>query len=335
MEHLVNHDAAEAPTSAPPVRSVRTTLGLIAVRVLTALAVLWAAVSITFVAIQIMPGDTVSVLLGENRDDPDLRQRTIERWGLDQPVWAQYLTYLVRIPTGDFGISYDLRKPVAELIGDALVPTLQLAGAAGVGAVVVAYAITLATSGRLRVIRPVSNVIELVLLSAPPFWIGIVALMVFSFQLGWFSIVRADSWQALVLPAASMAVPIGCYLAQILRDGVDRAVEQPFAVTARARGLSQFGVLRRHALRHGSVPMVTVLGLIVGSLIGGAVIMEQVYGRAGLGLLAVNAVTVKDIPLILGVTLVATAAFVVASTLVDVLALAIDPRLRARAAEGA
>lgn len=333
MIHYVSPDEAAPPAPvAARRRSGLTTLRLIGLRLLGAVFVLWAAVTVTFLAVHATPGDTASLLLGENRDDPEARARTIARWGLDQPLWLQYVTYLARIPTGDLGISYDLSKPVAELISDAFGPTMQLAFTAAVGAVVIAYLITLVTSGRLRVLRPASNLVELVLLSAPPFWIGIVLLLVFSFTLGWFSIIDSRSWQALVLPAFALALPIGCYLAQILRDGVDRALEQPFVVTARARGLSQLGVYRRHAVRHGSVPVVTVLGLVVGSLIGGAVIVERVFGRAGLGQLAVNAVNVKDVPLILGVTLVATGAFVAASTLVDVLALVIDPRLRSESA---
>ncbi|HEY0188875.1 MAG TPA: ABC transporter permease [Cellulomonas sp.] len=329
---LVAADGPAPGRTGQPRRTVlRATALLVLARLGSAVLVLWAAVTVTFLAVHAMPGDTVSLLLGDNRDDEALRARTIERWDLDHPLWYQYLRYLIRIPTGDLGTSYDLSRPVSELIGDALGPTLQLAFAGALTAVVIAYLATLATSTRLRFLRPVAHLVELVLLSAPPFWIGIVLLLVFSFQLGWFSIIDTGSWQALVLPTLSLGLPIGAYLTQILRDGADRALEQPFAVTARSRGLSAFGVYRRHALRHGSVPVVTVLGLVVGSLIGGAVVVEQVFGRAGLGQLAVNAVTVKDVPLILGVALVATAAFVAASTAVDLVALVIDPRLRSDA----
>lgn len=301
---------------------------LIAVRVLSGALVLWAAITITFIAIQLTPGDTVSLLLGENRDDPVLREQTIARWGLDQPVWVQYFTYLGRIPSGDFGISYNLRKPVGELIAEGLGPTLQLAFTAAGGAIVIAIVATIITTSALPFIRPIAGFFELILVSTPPFWLAIVLLTVVSFQLGWFSIIDHRSWQALVLPASAMAIPMGAYLTQILRDGVDRALEQPFAVSARARGLSARGVRFRHALRHASLPAVNVVGLIIGSLIGGAVIVEQVFGRPGLGQIAVDAVTVKDVPLILGITLVTTLAFVIASTLVDLVSLIVDPRLR-------
>jgi peptide/nickel transport system permease protein len=301
---------------------------LVAKRLGSGLFVLWVAVSLTFVAIQLAPGDTVSLLLGENRDDPVLRAQTIQRWGLDQPVWVQYFTYLARIPSGDLGISYTLRRPVSELIWGGIGPTFQLTAAAALAAIVIAVAGAVLSTAPIPGLRGLAAVIELVLLSAPPFWLAIVLLWAISFRLGWFSIVEQDSWQALVLPTASLALPIGAYLTQVLVEGIQKAVAQPFIVTARARGISRFAARAGHALRHAALPAVNLVGLIIGSLLGGAVIVEQVFGRPGLGQLAVDAVTVKDIPMILGITLVSTAAFVVVSTAVDLVGVVIDPRLR-------
>jgi peptide/nickel transport system permease protein len=312
--------------------SLRRFAVLAARRVGSGIFVLWVAVSLTFVAVQLAPGDTVSLLLGENRDDPVLRAQTIERWGLDQPVWVQYLTYLARIPTGDLGISYTLRRPVADLIWTGIGPTFQLTAAAALSAIVLAVLGAVLTTAPIRGLRPFAAVVELVLLSAPPFWLAIVLLWGVSFRLGWFSIVQQDSWQALVLPTAALALPIGAYLTQVLVEGVERALTQPFVTTARARGISRFAARARHALRHAALPAVHLIGLIVGSLLGGAVIVEQVFGRPGLGQLAVDAVTVKDIPLILGIALVSTAAFIAVSTVVDLIGTAIDPRLRLRPA---
>lgn len=330
-------DTLLEPAVAPvgPVPAPGTTRGLvwrIARRIGSGVVVLWLAVTVTFVAVQVAPGDTVALLLGENRDDPVLRAQTIARWGLDQPVWVQYLTYLVRIPRGDLGISYTLRRPVSDLIVESFGPTLQLAVAGTVAAVLLAVLATVVTTSGARWLRPVAELVELVLNSAPPFWIAIVLLAVVSFRLGWFSVIDVHSWQALVLPTASLALPIGAYLAQVLREGVDRALEQPFAVTARARGLSRTAVTVRHALRHAALPTLNLVGLIFGSLLGGAVIVEQVFGRPGLGQIAVDAVMVKDLPLILGVALASTFAFVVVSTAVDVVSIVLDPRLRARGA---
>jgi peptide/nickel transport system permease protein len=241
---------------------------------------------------------------------------------------VQYLTYLRRIPAGDLGISYTLRRPVSDLILDGMGPTLELAAVAAVGAVVIAVLGAVLTTAPIPGLRRFASSVELVLLSAPPFWLAIVVLWLFSFQLGWFSIVDQRSWQALVLPAASIAVPVGAYLTQILVEGIEAAMAQPFITTARSRGISAFTARAGHALRHAALPAVHILGLIFGSLLGGAVIVEQVFGRPGLGQLAVDAVTVKDIPLILGVALVTTAAFVIVSTLADIVSGALDPRTR-------
>jgi peptide/nickel transport system permease protein len=297
-------------------------------RIAAGVFVLWVAVTITFVAIQLAPGDTVALLLGENRDDPVLRAQTIARWGLDQPLWVQYVTYLARIPSGDLGISYTLRKPVSELIVMGMWPTFQLTAAAAIGAVLIAVAVAVLTTAPIPGLRRVAAAIELVVVCAPPYWLAIVLLWAVSFQLGWFSIVQQGSWQALVLPTASLALPIGAYLSQILVEGLDRAMAEPFVTTARSRGISLLAARARHALRHASLPVIHLVGLIVGSLLGGAVIVEQVFGRPGLGQLAVDAVMVKDVPLILGITLVSTAAFVICSAMVDLIGMAIDPRVR-------
>ncbi|MDR2381481.1 MAG: ABC transporter permease [Bifidobacteriaceae bacterium] len=318
--------ADEAPTSRRRRRSAAARL--IAIRLATAVFVLWAAVTVTFLAVHLAPGDTVSLLLGENRDDPLARAAVVERWGLDQPVWAQYLTYLQRIPSGDFGTSYVLRRPVGELIAEAMAPTFKLAALAGLGMLAIGFVVAYISTTKRRGVRPVSNAVQLVFLSAPPFWLAIVLLAIFSFQLGWFSVVDADSWQGLVLPVAAIAIPCGFYFAQVLSEGIDRAMEQPFALTARTRGLGHAGVRYHHALRHATLPGITVAGLTIGSLLGGAVFVETVFGRPGLGQVAVSAVTVKDVPLILGAAIVTTAAYVIASTAVDIFGILLDPRLR-------
>ncbi|MDR3106729.1 MAG: ABC transporter permease [Bifidobacteriaceae bacterium] len=317
----------EAPPNARS-RQAGTVAWLIAKRLASALLVLWIAVSLTFVAIHLAPGDTVSLLLGENRDDPVMRAAAIQRWGLDQPIWSQYFTYLARIPSGDLGISYTMRRPVAELIAAGAGPTLILALTATITSLLIAAGATLINTAPIKGLRAVTSGIQLVVLSLPPFWLAILLLTVVSFKWGWFSIIDQDSWQALVLPTLALAIPSGFYLTQVMSDGVFRAIEQPFAVTARARGLSPAAVRYKHAFRHAGLPMVQLVGLQIGGLLGGAVIVEQIFGRPGLGQLAVSAVTVKDVPLILGVTLVATAAYVAASTAVDLVGIALDPRLR-------
>jgi peptide/nickel transport system permease protein len=167
-----------------------------------------------------------------------------------------------------------------------------------------------------------------VLVSTPPFLIGLVLLSVFSFRLGLFPVSGNRGAAALVLPAVTLALPIAGVLTQVLRDGIDRALDEPFAVTARARGLSERAVLVRHALRHALLPAVTLLGWLFGTLLGGAVIVEAVFGRSGLGQVTLQAVTSADLPVVLAVVVFSAFVYVLLNTAADLAYLIIDPRLR-------
>lgn len=255
---------------------------LIAGRLAQGVAVVWAAITLAFVAIQFAPGDTVDTLLGENRDNPALRAQVTAEWGLDRSGVEQYLAYLGRLVRGDLGTSYSLYRPVGGLLAEQLPPTLALAGSGLTVAVLMAVLVSLLTSGRTGWGRRLSQGLELVVLSTPSFWLGMVLLAVFSFQLGWFPVAGASGPVSLVLPAFALGVPAGAYLTQVLREGIDKALEQPFSLTARSRGLAVGQVKTRHGLRHASLPALTVVGMMAGSLVGGAVIVETVFGRPAL-----------------------------------------------------
>jgi peptide/nickel transport system permease protein len=296
-------------------------------RVAVAVATLWAAVTLTFFAIQLAPGSTVDALVGDGPDTPEIRARIIQEWGLDHPLVLQYLAYLWRLLQGDLGRSYTLERPVSDVLTGQLLPTVQLAGTAIVVACLLALLSALVTAGRPRLRALVSNG-ELVLVSMPSFWLGILLLAAFSFRLGWFPVSGAEGWAALVLPTLTLALPIAGVLSQVVRQGMEWALEQPFAVTARSRGITRRTLLLRHGLRHSLIPAVTLSGWVVGGLLGGTVITEQVFGRPGLGQIALTAVNGQDIPVVLAVVLLSTLAYVAISGLVDISYLAIDPRLR-------
>lgn len=298
-------------------------------RLAAAVAVLAGAATVAFVALQLIPGDPVSVMLGPgNAATPAVRKQITAQYGLDQPVVVQYLHYLGRLLRGDLGDSYQLQRPVASLIGDQLWPTVQLALTALVLAVALAVTAAVSTAGRHRALRSVAALLELVTVSSPPYWIGILLLTAFSFQLRIFPVAGDQNLAALVLPAVTLALALTGVLAQVLREGLETALGQPFVVTARSRGVSVTAVRLRHALRHAAVPMVTLTGWLTGQLLGGAVLVETVFGRPGIGALTLQAATNKDIPLVVGVVLLSAFVFVVISTLVDLLYLVIDPRLR-------
>lgn len=295
-------------------------------RVATGVIVLWAAATAAYLALLAAPGSTVDSIVGDGADTPEIRAQIIREWHLNRPVVVQYLDYLWRAAHGDLGRSYLLQKPVTTVLADQLLPTLKLAASAAV--LGITLSVVLAVTTRRIWARRVSSTAELVLVSTPPFLIGIILLSVFSFSLGVFPVSGDRGVAALVLPAVTLALPIAGVLTQVLREGLDRALEEPFAITARARGLRERAVVARHALRHALLPAVTLVGWLFGTLLGGAVIIESVFGRPGLGSVTLNAVTTKDMPVVLAVVVLSAAVYVVLNTAADLLYLVVDPRLR-------
>ena len=219
--------------------------------------VLWGAATLAFVAFRIIPGDPVEVMLGPQAQVSDaVKDGMRADLGLDRPVVEQYGAFLGRLARGDLGESYQLRLPVAEVIGRQLGPTLQLSALALVIAVVLALASALLVRGRTG--RAVTSGVELVVLSSPVFWTGLVLLSVFSFQLGWFPVSGARDAAAIVLPAVTLALPVAALLSQVLRDGVEAAEREPFLLTVRARGAGPLRESLHHSLRHASVGGVTL-----------------------------------------------------------------------------
>jgi peptide/nickel transport system permease protein len=242
-------------------------------------------------------------------------------------VVAQYFSYLGRLLHGDLGTSYQLQRPVTEVIGSQLGSTIALAVSGLLVALVLAVLLAVTTAGRPWASR-IANGIELTLVSIPEFWLGIVLLVVFSFRLGWFPVAGANGLRSLVLPAFALGLGLVGLVSQVLREGVERSLEQPYSLSVRARGVSETGLRVRHSLRHASLPVATLLGWIVGGLLGGVIIVEQVFGRPGIGVVALQAAQSRDLPVVLGVALFSALVYVVVNTAVDLLALVIDPRLR-------
>jgi peptide/nickel transport system permease protein len=298
----------------------------------SAILVLWAAVSLSFISLQLAPGDIVSLLIGEQLRTPEVEAAIRAEWGLDEPLLTQYLSYLTRILHGDFGRSYILQTDVSGLVLSQMLPTLKLTAAALVVAVVFAVASAVITAGK-RLPRSIAGGLELILISTPSFWLGILLLFVFSFTLKLFPVSGDRDFSALVLPALSLGLSLGAVIGQVLREGLERALEEPFALTVRSWGVGDLVLRLRHGLRHAALPAVTLTGWLIGNLLSGAVITEAVFGRPGLGRITVNAVLAHDLPVVLAVAVLSAFIYVVLSTLVDVLYLLLDPRLRNDARE--
>jgi peptide/nickel transport system permease protein len=296
-------------------------------RVASSLMVIWLSVSAAFMALHSLPGNIADILAGDT-EYPGMREAIAAEWGLDKSLPEQYLDFLGRLIHGDLGTSYIMRLPVSDVLSSQLWPTIQLALSAGALAIVVSILLSLATAGRSPFLRKIASIFELICTSTPVFWIGILLLMMFSFQLRLFPVSGANGWKSLVLPTITLALPTVGLLAQVLRESMEKVLEQPFVTTIRARGLSETRLRAGHVLRHGLLPIVTLGGWLIGGLLGGAVITEKVFGRPGLGTVTLNAITAQDVPVVLAVVLLAAAIYVSISTLLDIACLFIDPRLK-------
>ncbi|MET0251027.1 MAG: ABC transporter permease [Novosphingobium sp.] len=304
----------------------------LATRLVTGIVVLWAAATLAFVMMQTTGGDIAVAILGGPDAMPSAEQleKVRAEYGLDRPVLVQYADWLGRLVQGDLGQSYRLRIPVAEAIGEQILPTLQLTSAAAALAIVLAVAVALLTAGRERGwIGQAASGIELVLISMPVFVIGIALLLAFAFYFPVLPVANAPGFQGLVLPAVTLGLPMAATLAQLLRQEMESVLEQPFILTVRARGLSDAATRLGHALPHAITPLLTVAGFFFATLMAGAAVTETLFSRPGVGRLMVEATTMTDIPVVIGVTLLSAAFYVIVNILVDLAGAVIDPRTAA------
>ncbi len=257
------------------------------------LLVLWAAFTLTFFLLQVLPGDAVLIKF----QNPDLGLSPAQiaemrlAYGADSPLWRQYLHTLLAMLHGDFGYSLQAGLAVSSLIASNLPDTLSLALPAFLLAVALAFA--LAFASRLPGLRWLSNFLQslpVLFISLPTFWLGIALIQLFSFQLRWIPVINPGPLEGLILPVIAVALPISAPLAQILMRSMDQVAVQPFVAVARAKGMSETGVLWRHVMGNALLPALNIAGLLLGELIAGALITETVFGRSGLGQLTQQAV---------------------------------------------
>ncbi|MEU6184428.1 ABC transporter permease [Nocardia sp. NPDC047038] len=302
---------------------------IIAHRVWTGVLVLLGAQTVTFFALRLTPGDPVDTLLGaQTSASPQVRAQIAADLGLDEPLWRQYLHTVLRPLTGNLGHSYQLSEDVRTALQSQLWPTVQLAAGAILVALVIAVPAALSTAGRGRFVRAAVSGSELLAVSLPAFWIGLILLTLFSFQLHLFPPAGGGGLASLVLPVLCLAIPMAGELGQVLRETLDRSLEQPFVLTLRARGLTEPALRLRHVLRHGSLSTVTMTGWMLGVLLTGAMLTETLFARPGIGKMTVSAVMTKDFSVVNAVVLLAALLFVVINLVVDLLYLVLDPRLR-------
>lgn len=321
--------SAGAPLVGAPGRAKRLSLRALS-RLGSGLLVIWVAATLTFFAMRVMaPGDPVAQVLGPTAiPTPEQHAQIMAQYGFDQPMIVQYLRYLGGLVTGDLGTSYLYKQPVVDVLAGYLPNTLSLTFSALLLAWAIALVWTMLTTGRGRTVSAVGSGGEILAISIPQLWLSIVLLVVFALGLGWFPVAGDEGLPSLVLPAVALAVPLAGYFGQVTREAVDSALEQPFVLSSRARGTSDLRVRFVHILRHAAIPAVTVSGFALGWLLSGAVIVESVFGRQGLGSALLAAVTGQDVPLAAAIVLISAALYVIANTIVDLLYPVLDPRIR-------
>lgn len=307
-------------------------------RLVQLIPVVLLATALVFVMVRLAPGDPALQQLGSRgARDPERVAALRAKLGLDQPIPVQYAIWLRYAAVGDLGLSVKNREPVLDLIKPKLLATLQLILAALIIAVTVAFVLGIVAAVRAgNWIDYLVRTFVVTGLAIPTYWLGLILVLVFAVGLKWFPVSGytpffedpADNLRHLVLPALSLALFEAAFFTRFLRGGLLETLRQDYVRTAHAKGLSQAAVISGHALKNALIPMVTVLGLELGTLVGGVVVIEQVFGWPGIGWLALTAVKNRDYPLLQGIVLLVAVGVSVANLLADLTYTFLDPRLR-------
>lgn len=299
----------------------------IARRLVSVIPVIFGVSVAVFLMIHLIPGDPAQLVAGIEATEEDI-QNVRESLELDKPLIVQYGNFVGRALTGDFGESFRTRRPVSEEIGARYMNTLLLGFTAVVFAVIFGVATGIVTAiWRHSWIDNVVLVISLLGVSVPTFFLGLILMLVFSVYLGWLPLTGAGSFAHLILPAITLGTPNAAIISRITRSSLVEVLGQDYVRTARAKGLAEFVVINRHAVRNALIPVVTVVGLQMGYLLGGAVVTETVFAWPGIGRLIVQAINARDFPVVQASVLLLAMTFVIINLLTDLAYRFLDPRI--------
>lgn len=294
-------------------------------RAIPTLLITWALV---FALFQIMPGDPVNIMLGGAPASPQARTAMRHDQGLDSPAPARFAMFVGKVARGDLGTSYRTRQKVSAMLAANVPPTLELAA----GGLIVGVMFGLAF-GLLAGLRPggkadfACSTLVLAAASLPNFWSGMMLIWLFGIVLKWAPIL-GDGLSALVLPSISAGLFVISGFARLIRSSLIETMGQDYMRTARAKGLSPARIILRHALPNAMIPAITLLGMQLATMIGGAMVTENIFARPGLGTLLVQSVLAKDLPVVQAIVVYTTGAYILINIAVDLICRLIDPRLR-------
>lgn len=299
-------------------------------RVLSLLTVVFGVITLVFFLLHIVPGDPVQVMLGESATPADQAQLR-EKLGLDQPLLQQWLTYLIQLRHGDLGHSLHSQEPIVEILWQRLPATIELAIAGLFIAILIAIPLgSLAALRQNTVYDQGAMIFSLLGVSIPHFWLGPLLIIIFSLNLGWFPVSGREGWSSLVLPALTLGTALAAILARMVRATLLEVLHEDYIRTARAKGLNEIAIILHHALRNAALPIITILGLQLGTLLGGAVITETVFAWPGIGQLTIESIQQRDYPIVQACVLLISLSYVLVNTLTDLLYAGLDPRVRYR-----
>lgn len=294
-------------------------LGFIAKRLLQTIPVIIGIVLVVFLIMQMVPGDSAQVLAGEGASEETIIELRTEL-GLDLPLHTQFFNYISELARGDLGVSLKSKQPVLDEIMTRLPISIELAFYSTLITVVLGMA-----AGIISAVRPYSvsdmsvMVVALLGISFPSFWLGLILMYIFSVELQWLPVSGWDSIRHMILPAVTLGASGAAIVARMTRSSMLEVVRQDYIRTARAKGIRSYLIIYKHALRNALIPVITVVGLQFGALLGGTVLIESVFAINGLGRLIVESIRMRDIPMVQGGILVASLIFVLVNLLVDIL----------------
>jgi ABC-type dipeptide/oligopeptide/nickel transport system permease component len=302
--------------------------------VLAAVPTLIGVITCVFLLTRLIPGDPAVLILGQNAPQEQLLQLRKDL-GLDEPLAIQYAQYVAQLLSGDLGVSLRTERSVVKEIFDVLPYTMELALAGVCVSVVIGVPIgVVAARGRNGVVDTLTMALTSVGVSMPIFWTGILFTLLFSLHLGWFPAIGGgdpggilNRLYHLILPATAIGVTASAIVARMTRGSILEVLHEDYIRTARAKGLADFIIFYKHALRNALVPVITVIGLNIGRLLGGTIVTEIVFARPGIGKLLVDAIHARDYPQVQGIIIIFAAMIIVVNMLVDVAYSAADPRV--------
>jgi peptide/nickel transport system permease protein len=305
--------------------------GYIRQRLVRAVPVLVGVMTLVFFMVHMLPGDPAEEIAsrGPGGMTPEAIEQIRIRLGLDQPLYVQYWDFVKHVAQGDLGRSIFSNREVSAMIRSQIGATIKLTAAGMLVALLIGVPLGIIAAIRQNSwVDSVSMTVALLGVAMPSFWLGLLLIWLFAVRLNWVPVIGGTGLRGLILPAFTLGFSAAAIIARLVRSSMLEVLRQEYMTTARAKGLRTRSVVLRHGLKNALIPVVTIIGLQVGNLLGGAVVIETVFARQGIGRLAIDAILAKDFPVIQGVVLFAAVVYVSVNLLVDLLYSVIDPRIR-------